>query len=171
MSGRLAWQNLVFYLPLALSLLLTATSALHLHHDHDLLDVPISIVLLIACLSFGGLGLLCNALFAPGLASVAVAAAGMLVITRQSAKLLARHLPSSETYLISRRDFTGCSGTLLLPADESCGYAQIKDREGNVHNLQCRAVSGRLAKGTTIVIVEYDEERKSFLIDEMGGTT
>jgi hypothetical protein len=43
----------------------------------------------------------------------------------------------------------------------------VKDPEGNVHNVKCRAVKGALAKGTSILIVDYDEDTKSYLVDDI----
>jgi len=123
--------------------------------------------------TFGGLGIILNTLLssaglAPalyGALAVAGAFVGMVGLTGATARLIHRHLPTSESYPISRHDFAGCSGTLLLPADSSSGYAQIKDREGNVHNIQCRTTGAALPKGTVILVVEYDEDSKNFVID------
>lgn len=135
--------------------------------------VPLTVALMIACFLFGGLGVILNTLFASlgmapgvyGLISVGAAFVGMVLLTGQAARLVGRILPSSETYPITRQDFAGCTGTLLLPADPTTGYAQVKDAEGNVHNVQCRTVRGALAKGTAILIVEYDEASKTYLVD------
>jgi hypothetical protein len=205
MGNLLAWQNVIFYIPLAVGLLLILGSAFGVHdhdadhdaghvgdHDHDvghhdgqsslferafaLLGVgrvPLTLVLMITSLYFGGLGLILNTLLSSaGLApslygpiSVAGAFAGMVVLSGATARLIHRHLPMSESYSISRHDFAGCTGTLLLPADSSSGYAQVKDREGNVHNIRCRTMTGALPKGTAILVVEYDEDSKIFIID------
>ena len=202
MANLLAWQNVIFYIPLAVGLLLILGSALgvhdhdaghahghdgagHAHHDgHGSLferafavlgvgRVPLTVLLMIASLYFGGLGIILNTLLssaglAPalyGALAVAGAFVGMVGLTGATARLIHRHLPTSESYPISRHDFAGCSGTLLLPADSSSGYAQIKDREGNVHNIQCRTTGAALPKGTVILVVEYDEDSKNFVID------
>ena len=74
-------------------------------------------------------------------------------------------MPTTETYLITRQGFAGCTGKLLLPADASSGYAQVKDREGNVHNIKCRTNGAALAKGREILVVEYDEETQVYVVD------
>lgn len=205
LGNLLAWQNVVFYLPLAVGLLLIFGSVLGLHdhhaghdagagghdgaghesHDgHDSLfarafallgvgRVPLTVVLMISSLYFGGLGIICNTfLSSAGLApsfygpiSVAVAFVGMVALSGATTRLIQRHFPTSESYPISRQDFAGCSGTLLLPADRSSGYAQVKDREGNVHNIRCRTMQGALPKGAAILVIEYDEDSKTFTID------
>jgi hypothetical protein len=135
--------------------------------------VPLSIVLMVASLYFGGLGIILNTLLsAAGLApsfygpiSLAGAFVGMVALSGATARLIHRHLPAMESYPISRHDFAGCSGTLLLPADTCSGYAQIKDREGNVHNIRCYSMRGAVPKGTAVLVVEYDEDSQTFVID------
>lgn len=209
-----AWQNVIFYIPLAVGLLLILGSAIGVHdHDagHDAGDVPghggdgddaghhdahgsqfarafellgvgrvpLTVVLMITSLYFGGTGIVLNAVLASfGLApsfygpiSVAGAFVAMVALSGATARLIHRHLPMSESYQVSRHDFAGCTGTLLLPADGSSGYAQIKDREGNVHNIQCRTTAGALAKGTAILVVEYDEDSKTFVVDANPEST
>jgi hypothetical protein len=204
MGSVFAWHNVIFYIPLAVGLLLILGSAFGVHdhdaghagghhdaahdasHDHgpDSLfargfamlgvgRVPITIVLMITSLYFGGLGITLNTLLASsGLApwlygpiSIAGAFVGMVVLGGATARLIHRHLPTSETYSLSVHHFAGCRGTLLLPADASSGYAQIKDPEGNVHNIRCHTTAGTLPKGAAILVVEYDEETKAFVID------
>jgi hypothetical protein len=202
MANLLAWQNVIFYIPLAVGLLLILGSAFGVHdhdaghaHGHDaghdahhdghgsLFErafavlgvgrVPLTVLLMMAALYFGGLGIILNTLLssaglAPalyGAISVAGAFIGMVGLTGATARLIHRRLPTSESYPISRHDFAGCSGTLLLPADSSSGYAQIKDREGNVHNIKCHTTGAALPKGTVILVVEYDEDSKIFVID------
>jgi membrane protein implicated in regulation of membrane protease activity len=202
MSDPLAWQNLIFYIPLAAGLLMILGSAFTGHghdggadhdagHDHDqdhdghhgvgrMLEligvgkVPLTLALMTALVLFGGLGIIMNVILgalgvSPGLIgpiSLVAAAIYAVILSGQTAKLIARFLPTSESYHVTRQDFAGCTGTLLLPADESSGYAQVKDREGNVHNLKCRTVRGAtLAKGAPILIIEYDEATRTYVVD------
>jgi membrane protein implicated in regulation of membrane protease activity len=203
MGDPLAWQNLVFYIPLAAGLLLVLGSAVAGHdhdggadhgggadHDHDgphggdhgagrvfsLLGVgrvPLTVVLMIVLLLFGGIGIILNTVLASlGLAPELygpIALGASLVYTvllaGQVARLVDRLLPTTETYRVTRQGFAGCTGTLLLPADASSGYAQVKDREGNVHNVKCRTTGAALPKGTAILIVEYDEAARSYVVD------
>lgn len=201
MGDPLAWQNLIFYIPLAAGLLLILGSAFTGHgghdggagpdHDHDGGDghhhgfgrvlavlgagkVPLTVALMTALVLFGGLGIIMNVLLgalgvAPGVIgpiSLVAASIYAVILSGQTAKLVARFMPTVESYPITKQDFAGCTGTLLLPADESSGYAQVKDREGNVHNVKCRTVRGTsLAKGAAILIIEYDEATRTFVVD------
>lgn len=196
-----AWYNVVFLIPLIVGILLSLGSSVggadgdaHVEHDvgHDVAHadgagglskalsllgvgrVPFTLLLVVASLIFGGIGIIANALFAsfglaPGLfgpLSLALAFVGTVISTGAVAKVIERVMPSVETYRVSKRDFEGCIGKLLLPADASSGYAQIKDPEGNVHNIKCRSLGGvPLAKGTEILVVEYEEETQTFIVD------
>src|SRR5262249_58471320 len=97
--------------------------------------------------------------------AILLALAGMLSLTGTCARLIDRYIPATETYRVARHDFAGCTGTLLLPASPIEGYAQVKDREGNVHNVQCRTARGELGKGEVILIVEYDEASQTYIVD------
>jgi hypothetical protein len=195
MGNPLAWYNVIFYIPLVIGVLLVLGSAFAGHghdagHDHDadhghdgdghgLLSllgvgrVPLTVGLMIAAFLFGGIGVIVNlTLAAAGLApgvygpiAVGSAVVYTLLLTRPAASLIQRVMPTTETYPITRQDFAGCTGTLLLPADPTTGYAQVKDPEGNVHNIKCRTARDALAKGTSILIVEYDEETKTYVVD------
>jgi len=217
-AGVLDWQNVVFYIPLTVGLLLVLVAMLGGHdhsgahaeahvdghlEPHAGLDagadhhglaaevpgegsslgkvlsvfgvgkVPLTIVLMVAYLVFGGVGVIANIVFssaglAPGVfgpISIGVAFAVVLASTGAAARLLQRVMPASETYRVSRHDFAGCTGKLLLPADATSGYAQVKDFEGNVHNIQCRAIKEPLPKGAAILVVAYDEKTRTFLVE------
>jgi membrane protein implicated in regulation of membrane protease activity len=160
-------SGLVFYLPLVLGLAFVVGSAWAIHHHDDggLFGTSTTILLMIALFSFGGAGVVAGILGVPWPLSLGVAMVATLPLTAVTARLVARLLPSSESYLVSRRELAGCSGTLLLHADGESGWAQVRDREGNVYNLRCRAVDGALEKGASILVVAYDETTGLYLVD------
>jgi len=135
--------------------------------------VPVTVVVMMASLLFGGTGIILNRILAslnlPAALYGAAAVGGALVMTAAltgwATRLLGRIMPTTETYVVTRHDFAGCTGKLLLPADATSGYAQVKDREGNVHNIKCRTVGAALAKGQEILVVEYDDETKTYVVD------
>jgi len=204
MTPFLSWQSVIFYIPLAVGILLVLGSAFGGHdhgvggghdaagghdHDHDadhhhgpvgrMLEmlgvgrVPVTVVVMMASLLFGGTGIILNRILAslnlPAALYGAAAVGGALVMTAAltgwATRLLGRIMPTTETYVVTRHDFAGCTGKLLLPADATSGYAQVKDREGNVHNIKCRTVGAALAKGQEILVVEYDDETKTYVVD------
>lgn len=203
MDHLLAWQNVVFYIPLVVGLLLVLGSAFGSHeqdssagpdaehdlgHDHahdgsaasgalgwlGVGRVPLTVVLMMVSFLFGGSGIIFNTILSSfglpawiyGPISITLALTAALLLTGVGARLLVRYLPTTESYQVARRDFAGCTGTLLLPASPVEGYAQVKDHEGNVHNIKCRTVQGALPKGGEIMVVHYDEETATYVVDK-----
>src|SRR3989338_6093227 len=176
MTWLLAWQHLIFLIPLGFGMLLVfgAASGLIGHgdvdvdhefhvaeaddgaHAHDVHDrgfmsralslfgigrVPLSIILTTASLLWGGVGLAAGFLAEPalgvgfisGVLAVAAAWLTMTVGTGSLARLVARVMPTSETYRVTKRDLIGRTGTMLFPiAPQSTGYVQVNDHEGNL---------------------------------------
>lgn len=136
-------------------------------------QLPLSLAIMLLSLLFGGIGAVMNTtlrplLGTPGLyvwLSLAAALFGSVSITRLVGRLLGRVAPTLETYSVSRRDLIGCSATLISDADEQVGYALARDREGNPHNITVRTYRGGLSKGEVVLVVDYDEERKGYLIE------
>jgi membrane protein implicated in regulation of membrane protease activity len=207
----LAWYNLVFYLPLALGVLLVIGLALgaaepshDLGHDagggggdahggadgdahdaghdapghgggsHSLLSllgfgrVPVMILATTMCLVFGGVGVILNTgltavVSAPRLmvwGSLAGSTIATLVLTGFLSRLLARLMPSAETDSMSKEDLIGCTGTLVLSADERGGLVQVI-RGGDVYQVPCRS-SSPLPKGASVLVTDYDAEQKVY---------
>lgn len=136
-------------------------------------QLPLSLAIMLLSLLFGGIGVVMNTALrplvgSPGLyvwPSLATALIGSVLFTRLVGRLLGRVAPTLETYSVSRRDLIGCSATLISDADEQVGYALARDREGNPHNITVRTYRGGLPKGEVALIVDYDEERKGYLIE------
>lgn len=136
-------------------------------------QLPLSLAIMLLSLLFGGIGAVMNTALrpligTPGLyvwPSLAAAVLGSVFLTRLVGRLLVRVAPTLETYSVSRRDLIGCSATLISDADEQVGYALLRDREGNPHNITVRTYRGGLPKGEVVLVVDYDEERKGYLIE------
>lgn len=136
--------------------------------------VPLTAVLMMMALLFGGFGMILNMIMSSiglpawvyGPASACVAFIGMLALTGRAVKLLNRFMPTTETYRVSRHDLAGSTGTLLFAASATEGYAQVKDHEGNIHNVQCRTTRGMLPKGGKVLVIEYDEDRQLYIVAE-----
>lgn len=232
MDQLLAWQNVIFYIPLLFGLLMVIAAAMgiggetdhdidhdfdcdhdveldahadvdhdvdhDLDHDHDhdhdsgkhvhsgtnlmfkvfsLLGVgkvPLSIILMIVGLVFGGSGMVANQILAPiliapaayGWISVIVACTATVLITGPLAHLINRIMPSTESYNVTKEDLCGQTGTLTLPASSSSGLAIVRDHEGNVHNIRCRTVEGTLPKNANILVVDFDTDNGLYRIVE-----
>ena len=136
---------------------------------------PLMVVLMMMSLLFGGIGFASNTLLAPVLRtpyvyfwlSLAAAFFGMVILTAKLARFIAKVMPSTETYSITKQDLVGSSGELMLPADTTTGLAQVSDHEGNVHNITCRTYEGSLPKGGKVLVVDYKEEGDLYVVAAM----
>lgn len=187
MDTLFAWYNIMFYIPTLFGMILVMGSAFGLIGDGDVdseMDneadstmlkalsvlgigkVPVTIVLMMASLIFGGVGISMNFILEDIIGnpmvyswiSIATAFTAMVVLTNRSARIIARYMPTTETYSISRYGFSGQTGVLIVATDEKSGTAQVRDHEGNVHNVQCRTSEGgeTLKKGTQVLVIDYD---------------
>ncbi|MBI4438118.1 DUF1449 family protein [Candidatus Uhrbacteria bacterium] len=134
--------------------------------------VPLSIVLMILFLLFGGIGMMANFLMAGFIAvfepfafvSVAAGFFGAIFLSGPLARLLNRYMPSTETYGDTKGQMVGKTGTLELAADEERGWAQVRDSSGSIRQIKCRTGGGTLAKGTEIVVVRYDSRTDLYTV-------
>lgn len=135
-------------------------------------------------LIFGGTGTTLNLALAERLAgggsalpSILVAVLAVLVLAGPCSRLLGKVAPSIETYPVTRRDLIGCTAVLLNDTDEQGGYAQARDREGNVHNITCRTYGaaptasadpgrGPLPKGTQVLIIDFEPASNRYAVEK-----
>jgi membrane protein implicated in regulation of membrane protease activity len=177
MVDLLGWQNLLFLVPLAVGVLLALGTALGLGSEGadsplEAGAVPVGVLGMVGALLFGGLGMVLNATLAPplrepvlyGPLSLLLSAVASVLLTRRCARLLARLMPSAETYRVSREDLVGRSGRLVLPASPEGGLAQVRDHEGNVHQVRVRTLAGRLEKGSEVVVVEHHAPDHTYVV-------
>ena len=161
--------------------------ATFLAHVADLLGlgrVPLNISLMLMLLIFGGTGTTVNLALAERLAgggsalpSILIAVLAVLVLAGPCSRLLGKVAPSIETYPVTRRDLIGCTAILLNDTDEQGGYAQARDREGNVHNITCRTYGaapaageapgrGPLPKGTQVLIIDFEPASNRYAVEK-----
>jgi len=134
---------------------------------------PVTLVLMIMCLSFGIIGLIVNQLLAGLLRphwyvwiSFAVAAIGSVVVSRTFARTFAKFLPKTETYATSRRDCVGQTGSITALMAENEGFAQVYDCHQNLLEVRVRAFGAtRFQQGSKILLVDYDEQSGGYLAD------
>src|SRR5215213_9371484 len=105
--------------------------------------VPLVLRLLLLSLSFGGLGLMASYLLAaPGGISIgrsglaaALALVGSWFVSGRLAGRLVRRLPLVESETVGRRDLLGSTGQVVLRIGPAGGFAQVRDRRGNLHQV------------------------------------
>lgn len=134
--------------------------------------VPLTVVLTMAPFIFGGIGVSLNAFLAPVLPtliypwiSFAGAFFGGLFLTGKASKLLAHILPKTESYNISRSGMVGSMGEALFDVNETSGFALVRDPSGDVHQIPCLVQQGVIPKGGGLIVIEYLEEKKVFLVE------
>lgn len=132
--------------------------------------VPLSMLLLTLSILFGAVGLAVSALLqekwpdAYGPISVAVALFVALVGTGRIASFVARVAPTTETYRVRRQDLVGRVGHAIVELTDGDGFAQVKDHEGNVQQVRVRTDGPVIAKGTSILVVDYSREGGWYLV-------
>ncbi len=125
---------------------------------------PMIIVVSTMCLLYGGTGFICNLVLGPLLNVTSLFVVGPIIVaffvmffgTGLIARTVAHWMPSTETYPTSLYESVGCAGTLVLPVDSRGGLVQFTHK-GDVYQLQARSEEGDIAKGTRVIITDYDD--------------
>ncbi len=153
-------------------------------HDHDssithrlfamlgIGRVPISVVFMLLCLLFGGIGVMSNLVLKPLLVtpwlyawiSLGVASIGSIVLTGRVAALVYRYMPSTETEIVTERQLVGRSGVLTLMTDVRSGLMQLRDARGHLQQVSCRTEKDELPKGSEVLITEYDADLRVYVV-------
>jgi membrane protein implicated in regulation of membrane protease activity len=135
---------------------------------------PITIVFMVGMLLFGGLGAISNIFLRPlievssifALISFGIALIGGFFLTGFFARMIARFIPSVESYNIKIEQLAGCTGTTVVTVDEKSGVVDINDHEDHPHRVMCRVRSGTIPKGTNVVAIEYFADENRFLVEK-----
>jgi hypothetical protein len=194
MTSLLAWQSLVFTIPVGFGALLALGAAFGLgvgvgHDGHgfwgagpgdDTLAVlgvgrlPLTLRLMVLSLAFGGAGLVLSPLVSQLVSSANVAGAieaglalaSAAVVDRRAARLVARRMPLLESETVSRAELVGATGHVVLTVSSSGGLAHVLDRRGNLHQVACRVAAGEASvpAGAEILLVEHDDARNLYFV-------
>jgi membrane protein implicated in regulation of membrane protease activity len=132
--------------------------------------VPLMVILICLLTSFGVIGLSLNRLLgwlptafaAP--AAIWLSLVGSLVVTSRASRWIARLLPSVESYATDAEGLVGCAGKVAMPIDGDFGRATVLDGGGTRHELRCRTDGATLARGTEVVVTEYDAEHHVYTV-------
>ncbi|MBI3964196.1 MAG: DUF1449 family protein [Chloroflexi bacterium] len=143
--------------------------------------IPLSILLTSFLLLWGFVGwasnqLLKDALATPALVAFSVATATLMSVflVRSLARGLARVLPSTESYDVTRDQLVGRVAEVRYRITERAGAAQTYDQHGNLHEVDCRVDEGEpeLPPGTRIYLAAFDREKGVFAVvpeSQIGG--
>lgn len=191
MEWLLEWNHFIYLVPLLAAILMVIGALLgvadldghgdwghdsHDFSDHDVSDdsgvkllglgkVPVMMLLLVVFLTFGISGLMSEALF-NGLPlhewmSLVMAGLTTFLATPIVVRLIAKWMPTTETYSVRNTDLLGLSATSMFDAENNTTYAQLKDHEGNLQQVTV-SVQGRIRKGETLLLTNYNTENGVF---------
>lgn len=135
--------------------------------------VPLSILLTSMTLLWGTVGLICNLMLGLGAVGISLTAAGIsaLLGTRILGRLIARVIPSMETYHATRAELWGETGTALYSINAQGGTVRLRDRYNNLLDLECRTFPEEEAipAGRRVRLEEYDEAKDLYLVRAVAG--
>jgi len=134
---------------------------------------PLAVVLMSFCFIWGLTGVTSNRLIEKLLPnphvfvwpSMGVALVVGALLTHFVAKVMAKIMPTGESYATTPQQLVGKVATARFRITATSGTAQLYDNYGNLHEVSCRVPPGEpeFAQGEKVVLMEYDEERKVFL--------
>jgi len=135
--------------------------------------VPISIVIMCFCFSWGFFGWATNELLSPIFpamlyvwASLAVAFFGSVTTTKSLAQLIAKFMPGTETFCTSESNLVGKRATAKYPITDSSGSATLIDEHGHFQEVICRVdpSSEHIPIDTMVVLVRYERDEHAFYV-------
>lgn len=137
-------------------------------------QIPITLLIGIFMLTWGAFGMITNR-FLEGIMkfpliyiwpSLGITFITSLFFTRIMTAVVARIMPQTETYGISRLELVGSFGHTIYPVSEKAGTVDIKDTYGTVHRVQAKTESSdeTISSGQEVLIIDFDEEDKRFIV-------
>lgn len=195
MSRLFEWHNLMFALALLIGAVLVLGSALGLlsaeasldaEHDAEHADAsgtllaalgigraPLAVFVITALLAFGAAGVSTDFLLERWVASpisrgalaLFAALVSGFVVARGTSKLVARFVPSLESYASAKDELVGTTGVAELSIARDFGIARVLDGTGTPMKIKCQAYGEPIAKGSEILVVDYDPERDVYTVE------
>ena len=136
--------------------------------------VPVSAILMTLCYAVGIAGWIANTALAPRfeserslfLTSLTIALVVGLFTMRLVTGLLARYMPSVLTSAMSRRQMVGLIGEASLPITERFGRADVRDKYGTLHQVNCKVPPGirPIDKHAKVVLTKYLAEEDMYYV-------
>jgi hypothetical protein len=102
--------------------------------------------------------------------SLLVAGVGALVTAKLFGELAARLVPNDESCAISREGLLGLSGRVVYPVSATGGRVQVYDQFRTLHTEPARIApdGADIDRGTAIVVVSMDAERRYLIVEPLG---
>ncbi len=141
--------------------------------------VPLSIVLMVLCLTYGTAGFASNQLLRNSLAesgvwlSLPIAVLLSLGLTMVVSRLVAQYMPLNETSARLRSDLVGRRGVAIFGIDKVSGMVAVTDEGGDRYQVAARIYkeNNAIPAGTEVVLTRYDTAGGYFFVkaSDMGG--
>jgi hypothetical protein len=133
--------------------------------------VPLSVLLMTWLMSFGMAGTTVNMASGPwlpghGVISLFIAFAAAIVVGGVVARFVGKHIPSTETYTVSKADLIACDGVAATTITPSSGGADIQDDGGSRHRVSAVTVSGEIQRGTKVHVISYGGDN-SYVVEQL----
>jgi membrane protein implicated in regulation of membrane protease activity len=141
-------------------------------------QVPITLLLGIFMFCWGACGMTMNQMFT-GVGkyplvyiwpSMGITFAISFLVTRAMAAIVARTLPTEETFGVSRRELIGLTGKAVFTISAKGGTVDIKDKYGTVHREQAKTgeENSNVISGTEVLVLDYDVTDHKFVVKGGG---
>lgn len=131
-------------------------------------DAPLALILVSLGLLWGVTGLCTGMAWdsASIWSRVSIAAVAAVFGTRWTSKLMARILPSVESYEVSTQALVSEEAEVIHEITPRGGMARLVDRTGSLRDLNCRTEDGSsvAARGEKVILTGYDEATDSFTV-------
>lgn len=141
-------------------------------------QVPITLLLGIYMFCWGACGMAMNQFFS-GISkyplgyiwpSMGITFLVSFAITRSMAAIVARMLPTEETFGVSRHELVGLTGKAVFTVSAKGGTVDIRDKYGTVHREQAKTgdEDGSVLSGTEVLVLDYDVSDHKFVVKGGG---
>jgi len=137
--------------------------------------VPFTLLLTMGFLIFGLSGLMANEFlrrivrfaFIYGWASLAFAGFVTLVLTGRIARLINWLIPSSVTFVTTKKHLISAQGTAETRITDTFGIACVRDtnpKGGDLHQIKCICREGTIPTREPVLVVDHDEVANVFIV-------
>jgi membrane protein implicated in regulation of membrane protease activity len=190
------WVVYLYYTAIVLAVILVGLTAMgalgvdldmdghpdvgHDHHgDHggllSLLGVgkaPIAILVMSYLLCFGAAGVLFvmvgeHLIDNVEFYSLVFAIVFSVVSTSVFARIVGRFIPTVETYTKKSSDLVGREATVITRITPTSGSADVRDASGSLHRIPAKTESGEITRGEKVLVVNFDEEKSTFVVEQL----
>lgn len=135
--------------------------------------VPVSLIAMTFALIWSFLGFAVNTLLQPALPvflffsiAVAVATVGSFSLTGIFSRLVARILPTNESYDSPEAGLIGEVAEVVYLIDAKGGTARVRDAAGNLQDVQCVLQQGipTVPRGVKVLLADYNTDQRTFVV-------